>query len=195
MIRTHHLFGAVVLPVALLTGVAAIAKLPPPSDEAKAKASEAAAKTAWSGKVGAYQLCKTQDRLSTAYLSSAKTGAGAASHSGMTAASATASGWKAEAMPMGSPTPTAMPTASSASAAAAAPVVTALAGMPPLSTAATAKPVAMPACTDPGAFVYNAEITAPPLEAAGAHSPAKTATAPPSGLATSAEQNPAPKTK
>ena len=36
----------------------ALAKLPPPSDEAKAKAAEAAAKAAWSDKVGAYQLCQ-----------------------------------------------------------------------------------------------------------------------------------------
>lgn len=42
---------------------AALAKLPAPSDEAKAKAAEAAAKTAWNGKVDAYQLCKAQDRV------------------------------------------------------------------------------------------------------------------------------------
>ena len=35
----------------LLVATAAIAKLPAVSDEAKAKAAEAAAKTAWSGKV------------------------------------------------------------------------------------------------------------------------------------------------
>ena len=38
------------------------AKLPAPSDEAKAKSAEAAAKTAWSGKVDGYLLCKAQDR-------------------------------------------------------------------------------------------------------------------------------------
>ena len=36
----------------------ALAKLPPLSDEAKAKAAETATKTAWSDKVGAYQLCR-----------------------------------------------------------------------------------------------------------------------------------------
>lgn len=50
----------------------AFAKLPAPSDEAKAKAAEAAAKTAWAGKVDGYQLCKTQDKVAAAYLKSAK---------------------------------------------------------------------------------------------------------------------------
>ena len=48
---------------ALLLGTAVMAKLPAPSDEAKAKAAEAAAKTAWSGKVDAYQLCNAQDKV------------------------------------------------------------------------------------------------------------------------------------
>jgi hypothetical protein len=41
----------------------AMAKLPAPSDEARAKAAEAAAKTAHAGKVDAYQLCKAQDKV------------------------------------------------------------------------------------------------------------------------------------
>ena len=41
----------------------ALAKLPALGDEAKAKAAEAAAKTAHAGKVDAYQLCKAQDRV------------------------------------------------------------------------------------------------------------------------------------
>jgi hypothetical protein len=41
----------------------AMAKLPATSDEAKAKAAEAAAKTAHAGKVEAYLLCKSQDRV------------------------------------------------------------------------------------------------------------------------------------
>ncbi|MFM9915604.1 MAG: hypothetical protein ACKVOX_07340 [Rhizobacter sp.] len=61
-----------------------------------------------------------------------------------------------------------------------------------------------PPCADPGLFVYvppdagaapaaaaavaSQPSVTPPLEAAGAHSPAKTATAPPSGKATAAEQ-------
>jgi hypothetical protein len=47
---------------AVLTGVA-FAKLPAPSDEAKAKAAEAAAKTAHAGKVEAFLLCKAQDKV------------------------------------------------------------------------------------------------------------------------------------
>ena len=52
---------------AVLMATAVWAKLPPTSDEAKAKAAEAAAKTAWSGKVEAYKLCKTQDRVAAQY--------------------------------------------------------------------------------------------------------------------------------
>jgi hypothetical protein len=42
---------------------AAFAKLPPLNDEAKAKAAEAAAKTAHAGKTDAYLLCKSQDKV------------------------------------------------------------------------------------------------------------------------------------
>lgn len=56
---------------ALLFSAVVTAKLPAPSDEAKAKAAEAAAKTAWSGKVDGYQLCKAQDRVA-AYAKKAK---------------------------------------------------------------------------------------------------------------------------
>ena len=48
---------------ALTLAVSAMAKLPPPSDEAKAKAAEAAAKTAHGNKVAGFQLCK-RDRKS-----------------------------------------------------------------------------------------------------------------------------------
>jgi hypothetical protein len=41
--------------------VSAFAKLPPLSDEAKAKAAETAAKTAHTAKVDAFLLCKSQD--------------------------------------------------------------------------------------------------------------------------------------
>jgi hypothetical protein len=49
------------------------AKLPAPPDtpEAKAKAAEAAAKTAWSAKVDSYKLCLAQDRVAAAYRASA----------------------------------------------------------------------------------------------------------------------------
>jgi hypothetical protein len=52
--------------------VGAVAKLPAPSDEAKAKAAEAAAKTAWAGKVDAFQLCKAQDRVAAGYQAEAR---------------------------------------------------------------------------------------------------------------------------
>ncbi len=50
----------------------ALAKLPPLSDEAKAKAAEAAAKAAWAGKVDGYLLCQSQDKVAAGYLKSAK---------------------------------------------------------------------------------------------------------------------------
>lgn len=51
-----------------------LAKLPAPvlSDEAKAKAAEAAAKTAWAGKVDGYLLCKSLDKVAAGYYKSAK---------------------------------------------------------------------------------------------------------------------------
>lgn len=52
---------------------AGFAKLPAPSDEAKAKAAEAAAKTAWSGKVDNYLLCKSQDKTAAHYYKTNKT--------------------------------------------------------------------------------------------------------------------------
>jgi hypothetical protein len=59
------------LTVALLA-VPALAKLPPPSDDAKAKAAEAAAKTAHTGKVEAYLLCKSMDKVAAGYFAQAK---------------------------------------------------------------------------------------------------------------------------
>lgn len=55
-----------------LTATAAFAKLPAVSDEAKAKAAEAAAKTAWSAKVDAYLSCKSQDKVAAHYYKTAK---------------------------------------------------------------------------------------------------------------------------
>lgn len=46
---------------------ASLAKLPPLSDEAKAKAAEAAAKTAHGNKVADFQLCKAMERVATRY--------------------------------------------------------------------------------------------------------------------------------
>ena len=122
--------------VGLLAGASALAlaKLPPPTDEAKAKAAEAAAKAAWAGKVDVYQLCKSQDAVAAAYFKSAK-----------------AAGKE------------------------------------------TKPATATPACAEPGAFVYPPPEAAKPLEASGAHSPAATATSPPSSKAPAASIAPAKK--
>src|SRR5690349_20591556 len=55
-----------VMAAAAISGPA-FAKLPPPSDEAKAKAAETAAKAAWTDKVGLYQLCKSMDQVAEGY--------------------------------------------------------------------------------------------------------------------------------
>ena len=58
--------------VALLLAAGAWAKLPAPSDEAKAKAAEAAAKAAHAGKVDAFKLCKNMDQVAATYFEQAK---------------------------------------------------------------------------------------------------------------------------
>ena len=62
-------FG-IVLTAVLCT--AALAKMPPLSDEAKAKAAEAAAKAAWGDKVAAYQLCKSEESVAAIYFADMK---------------------------------------------------------------------------------------------------------------------------
>jgi hypothetical protein len=57
---------------AILLAGPALAKLPPPSDEAKAKAAEAAAKAAHGAKVEAYLLCKSTDKVAAGYYAQAK---------------------------------------------------------------------------------------------------------------------------
>lgn len=47
----------------LMASASSMAKLPPPSDEAKAKAEETKAKAAHTAKVDAYDLCKSQDKV------------------------------------------------------------------------------------------------------------------------------------
>ena len=49
---------------------AALAKLPPQSDEAKAKAAETAYKAAWNDKVAAYHVCRSMERVVATYRSS-----------------------------------------------------------------------------------------------------------------------------
>jgi hypothetical protein len=57
---------------AFLAAGAAPAKLPPPSDEAKAKAAQAKAKADWGDKVAAYQLCKASERVAARTLAEQK---------------------------------------------------------------------------------------------------------------------------
>ncbi len=52
---------------ALAISFGAAAKLPAPSEEAKAKAAEAAAKTAHGNKVADFQLCKSREKTAAHY--------------------------------------------------------------------------------------------------------------------------------
>ncbi|MEX8495108.1 hypothetical protein [Sphaerotilus sp.] len=61
----------VILLLAALVG-AAVAKLPATSEEARAKAAEAAARTAHAGKVDAYKLCLSMDKVAADYRTRAK---------------------------------------------------------------------------------------------------------------------------
>lgn len=56
----------------VLAAPLSMAKLPPQSDDAKAKAAEAAAKAAWGNKVADFQLCKSMDKAAAKYLAAAK---------------------------------------------------------------------------------------------------------------------------
>jgi hypothetical protein len=66
------IFTLLVAGAVSMTALTALAKLPAPSDEAKAKAAEAAAKTAHTAKVDGYLLCKYQDKTAASYYKSAK---------------------------------------------------------------------------------------------------------------------------
>ncbi|WP_460890695.1 hypothetical protein, partial [Ramlibacter alkalitolerans] len=56
--------------IALAVAGTALAKLPAPDEAAKAKAAEAAAKSAWQGKVDAFKLCQVQNQIAAKYKSS-----------------------------------------------------------------------------------------------------------------------------
>ncbi len=57
---------------AALATTAVLAKLPPLSDDAKAKAAEAAAKAAHGNKVADFQLCKSMDKAASKYQAAMK---------------------------------------------------------------------------------------------------------------------------
>lgn len=66
---------ALTLPAFALIGflsTSVLAKLPPPSEEVKAKAAEAAATSAWRDKVGLYKLCISMDQTAATYRKSTK---------------------------------------------------------------------------------------------------------------------------
>ena len=148
------------------------AKLPAPTldDAAKAKAAEAAAKTAWQAKVDAYLLCKSQDRVAAHYMKAS----GKAVPVAAKGKEGKAGKDKAAATAAAAPAP--------AAAASGTPVATVAAAAPP------------PPCMDPGPFAYNPPDQKP-LETAGAHSPSGTAASPPSVKQPSAEMAPAKKKK
>lgn len=70
---TYHVKPILLGACALVMTASVWAKLSAPSDEAKAKAAEAAAKTAWSNKVAGYELCKSQDKTAAHFHKTAKT--------------------------------------------------------------------------------------------------------------------------
>lgn len=51
----------------MMVAGAAVARLPPLSEEAVAKAAQAKAKASWSSKVDAYKLCLSQDKVVARY--------------------------------------------------------------------------------------------------------------------------------
>jgi hypothetical protein len=78
MKRTAPLSLLQLLPLGLATllagllGTAALAKLPAPSDEAKAKAAEAKAKADHGTKVDAFKLCNAMNKVAAGYQAEAK---------------------------------------------------------------------------------------------------------------------------
>ncbi len=92
--------------------ISAAAKLPALSDEAKAKAAEAAAKTAWSDKVASFQLCKAMNKAATNYQTAMK-------QAGKTAATPIDTPACADPGPYASPTAASAPAAPTPTAAAA----------------------------------------------------------------------------
>ena len=164
---------------ALAVSATVFAKIPPPvlDEAAKAKAAEAAAKTAWQAKVDAYLLCKAQDRVAARYK---------ATHGSKQATAAPATA--------GAPAAAAAPAAAPAAVATAVPATTAATasqggGTPVAAVTTAAAPMVIPPCAEPGAFAY-APPEQKPLETSGAHSPAATAASPPSVRPNAAEMAP-----
>jgi hypothetical protein len=123
----------ILIATAALLATTAFAKLPTPvlTDEAKAKAAEAAAKTAHGTKVANFQLCKSMDAAAAHYFKTAKAGGKDVKPATETPACADPGAFVFP--------PPAAPAAGATPATAAAP---AAAPAAPLTTAAAAKPAA-----------------------------------------------------
>ena len=122
------ILGALALCAAFGLPPVAHAKLPPLSPEAKLKADEAKAKTAWSDKVAAFQLCKAQERSAANYVKTAKA-------AGKETKPAT------DTLPCADPGPF-VPPVPPVAAAASAPAVVAAASAPPIEAAGAHSPTA-----------------------------------------------------
>ncbi len=70
--KTSTLFPLALGALTLSLSTLVLAKLPPLSDDAKAKAAEASAKTAHAGKVDNYKLCLSMDKTAAAYFAANK---------------------------------------------------------------------------------------------------------------------------
>jgi hypothetical protein len=74
--KTSMYLRVAILAMAAMAAMAAMgmahAKLPAPSDEAKAAAAVAADKAGWANKVAGYLLCQSQDRVAAHHLAKAR---------------------------------------------------------------------------------------------------------------------------
>jgi hypothetical protein len=178
--------------VALAASAAAMATIPPPvlDEAAKAKAAEAAAKTAYQAKMDAYQMCKVQDRIAAGYKKTHAGGAGAVKPTAAASmTTAAAAPMPAASMSTAAAKPAAPASASMAAAKSTSPSSASASQGGSTPVAAVAPVVAVPGCADPGPFAY-APPEQKPLETSGAHSPAANATSPPSVRSNSAEMAP-----
>ena len=166
--------------VALAACGAALAKLPPIDDAAKAKAAETAAKAAWQAKVDAFKLCEVQNRVA-AQVRKGGTSVPTAAVKPTSAAPAAAM-----AKPANGTAPAA-PAAAAPAPAPAAPAAAPSAPGTPVANVMATPPI--PPCVEPGPFAYNPPEQKP-LETSGAHSPTGTAASPPSVRPESAKMAP-----
>lgn len=148
------------------------AKLPPPTEDAKLKAAEAAAKTAWNEKVGLYKHCQVLDKIAANYRKAPAAAASAASAATVTAPACVDPG------PFVSP---ALATASAPAGATVAAAGTATAAAP-AAAASGAKPLEAA-----GAHSPSATATTPPNSRAPAAAGPNTGAAANAGTAPAAQ--------